>query len=98
MYKRQVGSYGLATCEAMAMGKPVLCYLMPPVVERLPADCAIVNTNIDNLESTIEVYLLDESKRAAVGKLSRAFVEKYHDADKIAIDLLALYKKELNLL
>lgn len=93
-----VGSYGLATCEAMAMGKPVLCYLMPPVVERLPADCAIVNTNIDNLESTIEIYLLDESKRAAVGKLSRAFVEKYHDADKIAIDLLALYKKELNLL
>ncbi|MBK7588373.1 MAG: hypothetical protein IPI22_08550 [Bacteroidetes bacterium] len=71
---------------------------MPPVVERLPANCAIINTNIDNLESTIEAYLLDEHKRTAVGKLSRAFVEKYHDADKIAIDLLALYKKELNLL
>ncbi len=78
-----LGSYGMAACEAMAMGKPVFCYLMQPVIDALPADCPIINTNINNLGEVIESYLLDANKRCETGKLSRAYVEKYHDAKKI---------------
>jgi hypothetical protein len=78
-----LGSYGMAACEAMAMGKPVFCYLMQPVIDALPADCPIINANINTLENVIESYLLDANKRYETGKLSRAYVEKYHDANKI---------------
>jgi glycosyltransferase involved in cell wall biosynthesis len=89
------GSYGLATCEAMAMGKPVFCYLMPPVAEKLPKDCPIVNTSIDTLEATLEVYITNPQLRYDTGVLSRAFAEKYHDADKIALQLEQLFKDKL---
>jgi glycosyltransferase involved in cell wall biosynthesis len=91
------GSYGLATCEAMAMGKPVFCYLMPAVVQKLPTDCPIVNTTIDTLEEVLEKYILDAQLRHDTGKLSRAYAEKYHDADKIALQLIELFKKDLNI-
>lgn len=92
-----VGSYGLATCEAMAMGKPVLCYLMDSVTQLLPAECPIVNTNLDNLLTTLETFISDASLRYETGKRSRAFAEQYHDADKIAVQLATLYKETLHI-
>lgn len=92
-----VGSYGLATCEAMAMGKPVLCYLMPCVTEKLPVDCPIVNTTLETLETTLEEYILQPDLRNKTGQAGRRFVEAYHDADKIALQLEKIYKETLRL-
>lgn len=92
-----VGSYGLATCEAMAMGKPVLCYLMDSVKNLLPADCPIVNTNLNTLLATLETYITNAGLRNETGIRSRAFAEQYHDADKIAIQLETLYKETLHI-
>lgn len=89
------GAYGLATCEAMAMGKPVFCYLMPKVVEKLPADCPIINTSVDTLESTLEQFISNPALRNATGRLSRQYAEKYHDADKIAVQLKTLFNEIL---
>ena len=89
-----VGSYGLATCEAMAMGKPVFCFLMKEVEEKLPKHCAIVNTNLNNLESRLREFINDALLRNETGKKSRAFAEEFHDADKIALQLLELFKIE----
>ena len=89
------GSYGLATCEALAMGKPVFCYLMPYVAERLPKECAIINSNLENLESNLERYMLDANLRHEAGVKSRAFAAQYHDADKIALQLQTLYKETM---
>jgi glycosyltransferase involved in cell wall biosynthesis len=90
------GGYGLACCEAMAMGKPVFCYLMEPVVEVLPKNCPIINTNLDNLDYFLEKYILDAALRYDAGVKSREYAEKYHDADKIAVQLKNLFKKILN--
>lgn len=90
-----LGAYGLATCEAMAMGKPVFCYLMPPVVEALPADCPIVNANCDDLAAQLVPYLTDGVLRYETGIKSRDYVEKYHDADKIAVQLTGVFDEIL---
>ncbi len=86
------GIHGLASTEAMALGKPVMCYLMPAVFENgFPSDCPIVNTNKDNLKEQLVRLITNPSLRHELGIKSRAYAEKYHDADKIAKDVHALF-------
>lgn len=82
------GSYGMATCEALAIGKPVFCYLMAPVIALLPEDCPIVNANPDTLEELLIRYISKPQLRYDTGIKSRLFAERYHDADHLAIDLM----------
>jgi glycosyltransferase involved in cell wall biosynthesis len=90
------GSYGSACMEAMSFGKPVLTIILPEVFEAgLPLECPIVNSNPENIKQQLEKLIIDPLYRNQIGKASRTFVEKYHDADKLALDLLNIYKKEL---
>jgi glycosyltransferase involved in cell wall biosynthesis len=91
-----IGGYGMAALEAMAFGKPVMCYLIPEVFEAgLPIECPIVNTNPDNIEEKLEKLLNNVNLRGEIGVQSRNYVEKYHDADKISLQLIEMYQKEL---
>lgn len=89
-----LGSYGLASCEAMAFGKPVLCYIMPAVYNNgLPADCPVVNTTPDTIKERLRELLLSESRRKELGALGRSFAENRLDADKAAILYAAMYRE-----
>lgn len=89
-----LGSYGLASCEAMAFGKPVLCYIMPAVYDNgLPADCPVVNTTPETIKERLRELLLSESRRKELGALGRAFVENRLDADKTAIRYTEMYRE-----
>jgi glycosyltransferase involved in cell wall biosynthesis len=91
-----LGSHGTAALEAMAFGKPVMCYLMPAVFEAgLPIDCPIINTNPENLEQQLVKLLVDAELRNSIGRKSREYVENYHDAEKLAEELLRVYTGEL---
>jgi hypothetical protein len=92
-----IGGYGMATCEAMAFGKPVFCYLMSSVQNLLPTDCPIINVNISELQEKLEEFIIDPSLRRSFGERSREYVEKYHDANKIADQLVAEYKNMLTI-
>ena len=88
-----LGSHGAATMEAMAMGKPAMCYIMKEVFEGgLPAECPVVNTNPDNLKEQLIRLLSDAQLRHDIGKQSRAFAEDYFDIDKIALYLKDTYQ------
>lgn len=88
-----LGNYGMASIEAMSFGKPVMCYIMPEVFEcGLPQECPIVNANPDNLKKQLIRLITDARFRNETGKMSRAFVEKYHDVEKISKQLLSIYK------
>jgi len=89
------GTIGLASLEAMALGKPVLCYIKPSLVEKFPSDFPIVNANQDNLVEVLEALLENGQRRNRIGRLSRAYVEEYHDAHKLALQLKGIYKKLL---
>ena len=90
-----IGSHGTAMMEAMAMGKPAMCYIMKEVFEGgLPADCPVVNTNPDNLKEQLIRLLSDAQLRHDIGKQSRAFAEDYFDIEKIAKYLADTYRSE----
>ncbi len=86
------GTYGLAALEAMAFGKPTICYQKPAVVAGHPADCPIVNANQDNIAEVLTGLIQDGPRRRQIGLESRKYVEKYHDAHRIAKDLVGIYQ------
>jgi len=57
-----LGAHGMACLEAMAYGKPVLCYIKPSLIPQYPDDLPIVNANPDNLEIVLEELLLNGKK------------------------------------
>jgi len=88
-----VGSFGIAAVEAMALGKPVLCYIKPSLLSKLPPDLPIINANQDDLVEVLGSLLEDGQRRHEIGRQSRAYVEKYHDAHPIARQLVAIYQE-----
>ena len=89
-----LGSHGLASCEAMAFGKPVLCYIMPAVYTNgLPASCPIVNTTKDNIKEKLRELILDKTRREVLGKQGRHYAETYLDADKAAARYVDMYRE-----
>ncbi|MCD6250036.1 MAG: glycosyltransferase [candidate division Zixibacteria bacterium] len=90
-----VGYFGLAALEAMAFGKPTLCYIKPNCMSIYPNDLPVINANQDNLTESLEALLRDGQKRHEIGVKSRAYVEKYHDAHELAHQLVDLYEQLL---
>jgi glycosyltransferase involved in cell wall biosynthesis len=90
------GWHGVFSLESMALGKPVVTYLKPEVVEksaegfgiRIPIVPATKETLVDALRPLVEQPAL----RREIGAQSRAYVEQVHGIDRIADRLLDLYR------
>lgn len=85
-----LGGYGMASIEAMAMGKVTVCYIKPTVP--YPDDLPIVNATVDNLTETLEELIANRELRNELGRKARAFAEKYHDATAMAHQQERLYR------
>jgi hypothetical protein len=85
-----MGWYGMVAVEAMAMGKPVLCYIREDFERRL-VDCPIVRCTKEDLPDRLAELLADEPRRRALGEAGRRYVEREHAAPVIARRLLDLY-------
>jgi glycosyltransferase involved in cell wall biosynthesis len=90
------GWHGVFALESMALGKPVVTYLKPDVVERsaegygirIPIVPATRETLVDALRPLVEQPAL----RREIGAQSRAYVEQVHDIDRVADRLLDVYR------
>jgi len=90
------GWHGVFALEAMALGKPVVTYLKPEIVDRsaagfgvrIPIVPATKETLVDALRPLVESPAL----RREVGAASRAYVEQVHDIDRVADRLVAVYR------
>ncbi len=89
------GDYGVAAVQAMAMGKPAVGYLKPSLAALHVPECPLVNADQENLAEVLRGLLADGPRRHELGRQSRAYVEKYHDAHKVARDLVAIYEELL---
>lgn len=87
-----LGTYGIVSVEAMALGKPVICYIRDDLVSKYPEDLPIVNANPRTVEDVLETLLANPELRLELGMRSRAFAERYHDSKVVAGKLLALYE------
>lgn len=90
-----IGDYGNVALEAMAFGKPTLCYLKPSVSQALPAECPLINASPESLYDILDRLVTDGSERHAIGRRSRAYVEQHHGSVAVADRLLGIYEELL---
>jgi hypothetical protein len=80
-----IGWYAIFALEAMAMGKPVLCYLRPDL-ERFytdvglvePGELPIVNVRPETVKEVIRSLVRDRERLRELGRRSRSFVLRCH--------------------
>lgn len=85
-----MGWYGMVAVEAMALGKPVLCFIRDDFEPRLHA-CPIVRCTLEDLTERL-AWALGDCDRAALGERGRDYVEREHAAPIIAARLLERYR------
>ena len=92
-----IGDFGVLAIEAMALQKPVVCFMRPKVLsyyEKNFEGFPVINANINDIYEVLENLVTDSKLRAEKGKLGRRYVEKYHDPDKNAELLVNVYSTE----
>lgn len=89
------GAYGNLSVEAMALGKPVICYIRPDLWSYYPANLPIQSANPDTLYDVLKPFLLHWELRYVLGVQGRKYVEDYHEATKVIPQLIKIYKDVL---
>lgn len=89
----RIGSYGYTSSEAMALGKPVICYIREDLKEKYPKELPIVYADPHTITKVLRNLLNNPEKLRNIGMLGRAYVQKYHDTDKIVNKYIDIYKK-----
>lgn len=92
-----LGAHGVAAVEAMAFGKPVICYINSEIGKNYPPDLPIINADPENIFEKLEMLLKNPTLRNETGKQSRKYVEKYHDDEKMARQLVEIYAQVIEL-
>jgi hypothetical protein len=83
-----IGWYGMFAVEAMAMGKPVLCYIRPDFEELFihegllePGELPIIKCDHRNLKEILLHLIEHREELDPVGERSREFVVKHHSTE-----------------
>jgi glycosyltransferase involved in cell wall biosynthesis len=87
-----VGWYAMFALEAMAMGKPVLCYLRQDLLDLYEVEgllghgeMPIVNCDPLSVKETIRGLAADKSQLAQIAERGRSFVRKHHSIEAIGV-------------
>ena len=91
-----IGAEGLASHEAMALGKPVVCFIKNSLRGRYPPSLPIVTADPSNLGAAIAALLKDGALRRELGARGRRYIEEFHDARKLALELIEVYQDLTN--
>lgn len=87
-----IGFHGYFSLEAMAIGKPVMCYIRRPQEYLLaPDECPIINTHISTIKDDIRALLQDRSILETLGRRGRSYVERHYSLDAFASRLEGVY-------
>lgn len=94
-----VGWYGGVAVECMALGRPVVAYIRERDLKWLPPgmreDLPVVSATPETIYSVLKGLLDGKRKLPALGRRSRAYVEKWHDPLKVARATKAAYEESL---
>jgi glycosyltransferase involved in cell wall biosynthesis len=95
------GWYGGLAVECMAMGKPVICYIRRSDSKFIPAamqnELPIINATPASIYEVLRsLFDLNEQEYEKRSRLSRKFVERWHDPVKIAAYLADEYRLALS--
>ncbi len=91
-----VGWYGALAVEAMALAKPVVCYIRDDDLRFVPAgmrdELPVIRAQPANLYEVLRAALSDRDELLRIGKQGRAFVEKWHDPRELARRTRGVYE------
>lgn len=86
-----LGFHGYTALEAMALGRPVLCFLRNDQMMLDPATCPMINTRPEEIYDVLKKCLRGEIDLQAVGCNGRSYVEQYYSLEAVAARLGKLY-------
>ena len=88
-----IGFHGYFAIEAMALGKPVMCYIRKPDDYLLhPEECPIVSARANQVESVLRELAADRRRLHELGVRGRKYVEKYFTLGAFAQRLRGAYQ------
>jgi glycosyltransferase involved in cell wall biosynthesis len=87
-----IGFHGYLAQEAMALGKPVMCFIRRPDRYLLAAsECPIVNSPPECIGSELRALANDRGRLEELGRRGRRYIERYHTPAHFADRLAAAY-------
>lgn len=88
----RIGSAGFFAGEAMALGKPVICYIKDSLWNKYPKEFPIVHANPNNLTEVMKKLIQQPDSWKPLGIQGRAYVEKYHSPEVIVNKHIDIYR------
>ncbi len=90
-----IGWYGFTACEAMSLGRPVICYLKDDLrkANNLVENIPIVSANPDNLKTAIITLVKDYDLRKKLASEGRKYVLRYHSLESSGRFKATIYQK-----
>jgi glycosyltransferase involved in cell wall biosynthesis len=85
------GAYGYTALEAMARGKPVLCYIRSLDMVMAAKECPILQARPETVYDVLKWCLANRDRLGAIGRQGRAYVEKHHSLQAVSGRFAALY-------
>lgn len=88
-----IGFHGYFALEAMALGKPVMCYIRKPEEYLLaPQECPIINTHIETLRDDLRRLVQSRDQLVEIGQRGRKYVEQHYSRLAFANRLQRAYQ------
>jgi hypothetical protein len=89
-----IGFHGYTALEAMALGKPVMCFIRKPDAYLLDPDtCPIVNTHVATLRDDLRRLVEAPEQLGELGRRGRAYVEKHFTLEAFSRRLDRAYRE-----
>ena len=87
------GWYGTTSIEAMALGRPTICFIRESYYKYIDYGplIPIINANTSTIYSIIKKTIDEKHLLPEIGKKSRDFVEKIHNVDILTSKLINIY-------
>ena len=86
--------------EAMAAGKPTICYLRQDLVDLYvktgcveKGEIPLINAHVDNIKDVLRGLLAERDTWYGIGLKSREYVVKYHSLEAVGIFFDDINKK-----
>jgi hypothetical protein len=88
-----IGFHGYFALEAMALGKPVMCFIRKPDVYLLaPEECPIINTSTGTLKDDLRHLASKQADLEGIGRRGRSYIEKYYTPEAFTERLGKAYR------
>lgn len=85
------GFHGYTALEAMALGRPVLCFLRGADMMIDPDTCPIINADPQSVYSVLKDCVDGHIDLTRLGRASRGYIEKHYSIDAVAVRFGHLY-------